>query len=65
VLKTNYLRAFCSTDTNQSRSITEVLPEDKIQTLAQAFKDKKESLNALMEKNDKFTWNEARMYKAP
>jgi hypothetical protein len=44
-------------------SITEVLPEDKIQTLAQT-KDKKESLNALMEKNDKFTWNEARMYKA-
>jgi uncharacterized protein YpbB len=31
-------------------SITEVLPEDKIQTLAQAFKGYKESLNALMEK---------------
>jgi hypothetical protein len=47
-------------------SITEVLPEDKIQTLAQAFQGyKEESLNALMEKNsDKFTWDEARMYKA-
>jgi uncharacterized protein YpbB len=47
-------------------SITEVLPEDKIQTLAQAFQGyKEESLNVLMEKNsDKFTWNEARMYKA-
>ena len=47
-------------------SITEVLPEDKIQTLAQAFQGyKEESLNALMEKNNgKFTWDEARMYKA-
>jgi hypothetical protein len=31
-------------------SITEVLPEDKIQTLAQAQGYKEESLNALMEK---------------
>ena len=47
-------------------SISEVLPEDKIQTLAAAFHGyKEESLNALMEKNsEKFTWNEARMYKA-
>ena len=47
-------------------SISEVLPEDKIQTLAKAFQGyKEESLNALMEKNsEKFTWNEARMYKA-
>ena len=47
-------------------SISEVLTEDKIQTLAQAFQGyKEESLNALMEINsDKFTWNEARMYKA-
>ena len=47
-------------------SISEVLTEDKIQTLAQAFQGyKEESLNALMEKNsDQFTWNEARMYKA-
>ena len=47
-------------------SISEVLPEDKIQTLAAAFNGyKEESLNALMEKNsEKFTWNEARMYKA-
>ena len=47
-------------------SISEVLSEDKIQTLAKAFQGyKEESLNALMEKNsEKFTWNEARMYKA-
>ena len=47
-------------------SLSEVLPDDKIKTLAQAFQGyKEESLNALMEKNsDKFTWNEARMYKA-
>ena len=47
-------------------SISEVLPEEKIQTLAKAFQGyKEESLNALMEKNsEKFTWNEARMYKA-
>ena len=47
-------------------SISEVLPEDKIKTLAQAFQGyKEESLNTLMEKNsEKFTWNEARMYKA-
>jgi hypothetical protein len=65
VLTKQTIYAFCSTDTNQSR-VYEVLPEDKIQTLAQAFQGyKEESLNALMEKNsDKFTWNEARMYKA-
>ena len=47
-------------------SISEILAEDKIQILAKAFQGyKEESLNALMEKNsDKFTWNEARMYKA-
>ena len=47
-------------------SISEVLPEDKIQILAAAFHGyKEESLNALMDKNsEKFTWNEARMYKA-
>jgi len=47
-------------------SINEVLPEDKIKTLAEAFHGyKEESLNTLMENNsDKFTWNEARMYKA-
>ena len=47
-------------------SISEVLPEDKIQELADAFLGyKEESLNALMEKHsDKFTWDEARMYKA-
>ena len=47
-------------------SISEVLSSDKIQTLADAFDGyKEESLNALMEKNsEKFTWNEARMFKA-
>jgi uncharacterized protein YpbB len=46
--------------------IKEVLPQDRIQELADAFRGyKEESLNALMEKNsDKFTWDEARMYKA-
>ena len=47
-------------------SISEVLPEGKIQDLATAFAGyKEESLNALMEKNGrKFSWEEARMYKA-
>ena len=47
-------------------SISEVLPERKIQDLATAFAGyKEESLNALMEKNGrKFSWEEARMYKA-
>ena len=47
-------------------AISEVLSEDKIQILADAFYGyKEESLNDLMEKNsDKFTWNEARMFKA-
>jgi hypothetical protein len=42
-------------------SITEVLPEDKID-LSQGYK---ESLaNGGKKNSDKFTWNEARMYKA-
>jgi uncharacterized protein YpbB len=47
-------------------SITEVLPQERIHELADAFRGyKEESLNALMEKNsEKFTWDEARMYKA-
>ena len=47
-------------------SISEVLPEDKMQDLAAAFAGyKEESLNALMEKyGHKFSWEEARMYKA-
>jgi len=47
-------------------SISEVLPEDKIQDLAAAFAGyKEESLNALMEKHGhQFSWEEARMYKA-
>ena len=47
-------------------SISEVLPEDKIQDLADAFAGyKEESLNALMEKHGhQFSWEEARMYKA-
>jgi hypothetical protein len=35
---TNYLRAFFQLIQTKAVSITEVLPEDKIQTLAQAFK---------------------------
>ncbi|RBN49908.1 helix-turn-helix domain-containing protein [Flavobacterium psychrolimnae] len=47
-------------------SISEVLPEDKIQDLATAFAGyKEESLNTMMEKHGhKFSWEEARMYKA-
>lgn len=47
-------------------SISEVLPEDKMQELATAFAGyKEESLNTLMEKHGhKFSWEEARMYKA-
>ena len=47
-------------------SISEVLSENKIQILAEAFHGyKEESLNTLMEENsEKFTWNEARMFKA-
>ncbi|HQZ24530.1 MAG TPA: AAA family ATPase [Flavobacterium sp.] len=51
---------------SKSVAISEVLSENKIQILADAFFGyKEESLNDLMEKNsDKFTWNEARMFKA-
>ncbi|MBG6186824.1 helix-turn-helix domain-containing protein [Flavobacterium sp. CAN_S2] len=47
-------------------SIAQVLPEDKMQDLATAFAGyKEESLNTLMEKHgQKFSWEEARMYKA-
>ena len=47
-------------------SISEVLPQDTLQDLASAFAGyREESLNALMEKNgQKFSWEEARMYKA-
>ncbi len=47
-------------------SISEVLPEDKMQDLAAAIAGyKEESLNTLMEKyGHKFSWEEARMYKA-
>ncbi len=47
-------------------SITDVLPEDKLEELSTAFRGyKEESLNALMEKyGHKFSWEEARMYKA-
>jgi hypothetical protein len=47
-------------------AISAVLPEDKLQDLAAAFAGyREESLNALMEKHgQKFSWEEARMYKA-
>ncbi len=47
-------------------SITDVLPEEKIQELAEAFKGyKEETLNGLKEKyGDKFTWDELKMFKA-
>ena len=47
-------------------AITDVLPDDKIQELAKAFKGyKEETLNGLKEKHgDKFTWDELKMFKA-
>ena len=47
-------------------AISEVLPADKMQDLAAAFEGyREESLNGLMEKHgQKFSWEEARMYKA-
>jgi len=47
-------------------SITDVLPEEKIQELAKAFKGyKEETLNGLKEQyGDKFTWDELKLYKA-
>jgi len=50
----------------QTISINDVLPEDKILELAEAFKGyKEESVSPLKEKyGDKFTWEELRMFKA-
>ena len=47
-------------------AIEEIIPSDKLDELAAAFKGyKDESLNALMEKHgDSFSWEEARMFKA-
>ena len=47
-------------------SITDVLPEEKIQELAKAFKGyKEETLNGLKEQyGDKFTWDELKLFKA-
>ena len=47
-------------------SITDVMPEDKIQELAKAFKGyREETLNGLKEQyGDKFTWDELKMFKA-
>ncbi len=47
-------------------AIEDLIPSDKIDELAAAFKGyKEESLNSLMEKHgDKFSWEEAKMFKA-
>ena len=47
-------------------AIEDIIPSETLDELAAAFKDyKEESLNALMEKHgDKFSWEEARMFKA-
>ena len=47
-------------------AIEDIIPSGKLDELAAAFKGyKEESLNALMEKHgDKFSWEEARMFKA-
>jgi uncharacterized protein YpbB len=59
-------RHFVKLIQDKAVALTDVLPEDKIQELADAFAGyKEESLNELMEKNsNKFTWDEAKMYKA-
>ena len=51
---------------SETISINDVLPEDKIQELAKAFKGyKEETLNGLKEQHgDKFTWDELKMFKA-
>jgi len=51
---------------SQTIQLSDVLPEDKIQELAEAFKGyKEETLNSLKEQyGDKFTWDELKMYKA-
>ena len=51
---------------NQTISISDVLPEDKIQELAKAFEGYNEdSLNPLKEKyGDRFTWDELKLFKA-
>jgi hypothetical protein len=50
----------------QTIQINDVLPEDKIMELTEAFKGyKEESVSPLKEKyGDKFTWEELRMFKA-
>ena len=51
---------------NQTISISDVLPEDKIKALAKAFKGfKEESLSGLKEQyGDQFTWDELKMFQA-
>lgn len=51
---------------SQTISLTDVLPEDKINALAEAFKGfKGDALGELKEKyGDEFTWDELKMYKA-
>lgn len=51
---------------SQTIGLTDVLPEDKINALAKAFKGfKGEALGELKEKyGDEFTWDELKMYKA-
>ncbi len=51
---------------SETIKISDVLPQDKIDELANAFKGyKEETLNGLKEKyGDKFTWDELKLYKA-
>lgn len=51
---------------SQTIALTDVLPEDKINALAEAFKGfKGDALGELKEKyGDEFTWDELKMYKA-
>ena len=51
---------------SQTIALSEILPDDKIQELSQAFKGyKEETLNGLKDQyGDKFSWDELKLYKA-
>jgi predicted ribosome-associated RNA-binding protein Tma20 len=46
-------------------SVQDILPQDKIKELGEAFKHyKEESLTAMKEVWDKYSWDELRMFKS-
>ncbi len=64
--KQTIYRHFVKLIQSEKVAIEDIIPSDKLDELAAAFKGyKDESLNALMEKHsDLFSWEEARMFKA-